>query len=93
MFELEVYSNGFRILEQPADIRRGCGEIYTSTRGFRIISECSPAAGADCLFLRGTSRYYDKYLIMNKACFYSSMRALEEYCQFVSERLVIKLGE
>ena len=92
MFKLEVYSNGFRILEQPVDIRRGCGEIYTSTRGFRIISECSPAAGADCLFLRGTSRFYDRYQ-MCEAYFYSSMRALEEYCQFVSERLVIKLGE
>lgn len=92
MFELKVYSNGFRILQQPTDIKRGCGEIYTSTTGFRIISECSPAAGEGCLFLRGTSRYYDKQL-MCKVCFYSSMRALEEYCQFVSEKFVIKLGE
>lgn len=92
MFELKVYSNGFQILEQPADIKRGCGVIFTSSTGYYISSICSPAAGEDILYLRGTSRNYDK-LLMCVIYFYRSMRALEEYCQFVSEKLVIKLGE
>lgn len=92
MFELKVYRNGFQILQQSEDIRRGCGVIYTSSIGFKISSVCSPAAGDDCLYLRGTSRDYDRQL-MCVIYFYSSMRALEEYCQFVSEKLVIKLGD
>ena len=92
MFELKVYSNGFQILQQPEDIRRGCGDIYTSSTGFKIVSACSPAAESNRLFLRGTSRNYDRHLIW-WTNFYSSMRALEEYCQFVSEKLVIKLGD
>lgn len=92
MFELKVYRNGFQILAQPADITRGCGEIYTSSTGYRIASICSPAAGENCLYLRGTSRRDDSFR-MCEIYFYRSMRALEEYCQFVSEKLVIKLGE
>lgn len=92
MFELKVYSNGFQILQQPEDIIRGCGDIFTSTTGYRISSIRSPAAGDNCLYLRGTSRGRDRVLLMCH-CFYNSMRALEEYCQFVSEKLVIKLGE
>lgn len=92
MFELKVYSNGFQILQQPIDIPRGCGEIFTSSTGYHIASICSPAAGEHYLYLRGTSRVSDKNL-MYKKYFYSSMRALEEYCQFVSEKLVIKLGD
>lgn len=92
MLELKVYSNGFQILEQPADIKRGCGDIFTSSTGYHISSICSPAAGANCIYLRGTSRKRDRNLIWGQY-FYSSMRALEEYCQFVSEKLVIKLGE
>lgn len=92
MFELKVYSNGFQILQQPEDIVRGCGEIYTSSTGCMIASVCSPAAGTDLLYLRGTSIRCDRNMILG-GYFYSSMRALEEYCQFVSERLVIKLGE
>lgn len=92
MFELKVYSNGFQILQQPEDIRRGCGVIYTSSTGCYISSIRSPAAGENCLYLRGTHRDSDRYLLYGQY-FYSSMRALEEYCQFVSEKLVIKLGE
>lgn len=92
MFELKVYSNGFQILQQPADIKRGCGDIFTSSTGYEIASMCSPAAGEGILYLRGTSRTGDKNL-MCAIYFYRGMRALEEYCQFVSEKLVIKLGE
>ena len=91
MFELKVYSNGFQILQQSEDIKRGCGDIFSSSTGYHISSICSPSAGEHCLYLRGTSRVSDKNL-MNKKYFYSSIKALEEYCQFVSERLVIKLG-
>lgn len=91
MFELKVYSNGFQILQQPENIVRGCGDIFTSTTGCCIASVCSPAAGSGLLYLRGTARKGDRNLIWG-SYFYSSMRALEEYCQFVSERLVIKLG-
>lgn len=92
MFELKVYRNGFQILQQPEDIRRGWGVIYTSSTGFKIVSACSPAAENNLLFLRGTSINFDRHL-MCTLYFYSSMKALEEYCQFVSEKLVIKLGE
>lgn len=92
MFELKVYRNGFQILQQPENIVRGCGDIFTSTTGCHIVSSCSPAAGSGLLYLRGTHRRCDRHLIWG-SYFYSSMRALEEYCQFVSERLVIKLGE
>lgn len=92
MFELKVYSNGFQILEQPADIKRGCGDIFTSSTGCVISSSYSPSAGEGILFLRGTSKDRDRNQIWG-GYFYSSMRALEEYCQFVSEKLVIKLGE
>ena len=92
MFELKVYSNGFQILEQPEDIVRGCGDIFTSSTGCKISSVCAPAAGDGILFLRGTQRKCDRNLIWG-GYFYSSMKALEEYCQFVSEKFVIKLGD
>ena len=92
MFELKVYRNGFQILQQPKDIKRGCGNIYISSTGYYIASVCSPAAGETGLYLRGTSRCSDRNVIFPRY-FYKSMRALEEYCQFVSEKLVIKLGE
>lgn len=90
MFELKVYRNGFQILQQPEDIERGWGVIYTSSTGFKIVSACSPDAEDNLLFLRGTSRDYDRHL-MCSIYFHNSMRALEEYCQFVGEKLVIKL--
>ena len=90
MFELKVYRNGFQILQQPEDIRRGCGNIYISSTGYYIASVCSPAAGETGLYLRGTSICSDRNVIFPEY-FYKSMRALEEYCQFVSEKLVIKL--
>lgn len=90
MFELKVYKNGFQILQQPADIRRGCGNIYISSTGFFIASVCSPAAGETGLYLKGTSISSDRNIIFH-GYFYKSMRALEEYCQFVGEKLVIKL--
>ena len=92
MFELKVYRKCFQILQQPENIRRGCGNIYTSSTGYYIASICSPAAGETCLYLRGTSRDFDRHLICS-IYFRNSMRALEEYCKFVSEKLVIKLGE
>lgn len=92
MFELKVYRNGFQILQQPEDIRRGCGNIYISSTGYYIASVCSPAAGETGLYLRGTSRGSDRN-VMFPGYFHNSMRALEEYCQFVSEKLVIKFGE
>ena len=90
MFELKVYRKGFQILQQPEDIRRGWGVIYTSSTGYYIASVCSPSAGETGLYLRGTSICSDRNVIFPEY-FYKSMRALEEYCQFVSEKLVIKL--
>ena len=94
MFELKVYSNGFQILQQPEDIRRGCGDIYTSSTGYNITSACIPGVVGNRLYLRGTTRWFDRHLIwVWGQNFHSAMMALEEYCQFVSEKLVIKLGE